>query len=157
MVFILSWLLTLMHPFFVSVIDINHNAKDKNIEISVKIFVDDFEAILKKNYQRNIDLHKATNDVQVNKLIHNYIETKLQIAIDGKPQIMNYLGFDVQKESVWIFLEVNDIPHIKKINLNCNLLYDFEQKQMNIINAKANGLEKNYRLDYPKSSLEFVW
>ena len=147
----------MMHPFFVSVIDINHNAKDKNIEISVKIFVDDFEGILKKNYQRNIDLHKATNDVQVNKLIHNYIETKLQIAIDGKPQIMNYLGFDVQKESVWIFLEVNEIPHVKKINFNCNLLYDFEQKQMNIINAKANGVEKNYRLDYPKSSLEFVW
>ena len=157
MVFILSWLLTLMHPFFVSVIDVNHNAKDKNIEISVKIFVDDFEATLKKNYQRNIDLHKASNDVQVNKLIHNYIETKLQIAIDGKPQIMNYLGFDVQKESVWIFLEVNEIPHVKKINFNCNLLYDFEQKQMNIINAKANGVEKNYRLDYPKSSLEFVW
>lgn len=157
MVFILSWLLTLMHPFFVSVIDVNHNAKDKNIEISVKIFVDDFEATLKKNYQRNIDLHKASNDVQVNKLIHNYIETKLQIVIDGKPQIMNYLGFDVQKESVWIFLEVNEIPHVKKINFNCNLLYDFEQKQMNIINAKANGVEKNYRLDYPKSSLEFVW
>ena len=157
MVFILSWLLTLMHPFFVSVIDVNHNAKDKNIEISVKIFVDDFEATLKKNYQRNIDLHKASNDVQVNKLIHNYIETKLQIVIDGKPQTMNYLGFDVQKESVWIFLEVNEIPHVKKINFNCNLLYDFEQKQMNIINAKANGLEKNYRLDYPKSSLEFVW
>lgn len=157
MVFILSWLLTLMHPFFVSVIDVNHNAKDKNIEISVKIFVDDFEATLKKNYQRNIDLHKASNDVQVNKLIHNYIETKLQIVIDGKPQIMNYLGFDVQKESVWIFLEVNEIPHVKKININCNLLYDFEQKQMNIINAKANGVEKNYRLDYPKSSLEFVW
>ena len=157
MVFILSWLLTLMHPFFVSVIDVNHNAKDKNIEISVKIFVDDFEATLKKNYQRNIDLHKASNDVQVNKLIHNYIETKLQIVIDGKPQTMNYLGFDVQKESVWIFLEVNEIHHLKKINFNCNLLYDFEQKQMNIINAKANGLEKNYRLDYPKSSLEFVW
>lgn len=157
MVFILSWLLTLMHPFFVSVIDVNHNAKDKNIEISVKIFVDDFEATLKKNYQRNIDLHKASNDVQVNKLIHNYIETKLQIVIDGKPQTMNYLGFDVQKESVWIFLEVNEIPHVKKINFNCNLLYDFEQKQMNIINAKANGVEKNYRLDYPKSSLEFVW
>lgn len=157
MAFILSWLLTLMHPFFVSVIDVNHNAKDKNIEISVKIFVDDFEATLKKNYQRNIDLHKASNDVQVNKLIHNYIETKFQIVIDGKPQTMNYLGFDVQKESVWIFLEVNEIHHVKKINFNCNLLYDFEQKQMNIINAKANGLEKNYRLDYPKSSLEFVW
>ena len=157
----LNWLLIslvgLMHPFFVSVIDINHNANDKNVEISIKIFIDDFETTLKKNYQRNIDLSKSTNDVQVNKLITNYIEFKLQIAIDGKFQTMQYLGYEVQKESVWIFLEINNINHLKKMNFNCSLLYDFQNKQMNIFNVKANGSEKNYRLDYPKNTLEFVF
>ncbi len=155
--FILSTLLSLLHPFYVSVIDVNHNVKDKNVEISIRIFVDDFEATLKKNYQRNFDLHKSTNDVQVNKIITNYIETKLQIVIDGKPIAMNYLGYEVQKESVWIFLEINNINRIKKINFNCNLLYDYQNKQMNIFNVKANGSEKNYKLDYPKNTLAFEW
>ena len=35
-----------VHPFFVSVTEINHNAGDKNLEISCKIFTDDFEAAL---------------------------------------------------------------------------------------------------------------
>ena len=157
MAFVLSLLLTLIHPFYVSVIDVNHNAKDKNVEISIRIFVDDFEATLKQNYKRNIDLHKSANDVQINKLITNYIESKLKVVLDGKPQAMQYLGYEVQKESVWIFLEINNINHIKKINFNCNLLYDFQDKQMNIFNVKANGIEKNYKLDYPKNSLEFVW
>ena len=34
------------HPFHVSVIEINHNAADKNLEISCKIFTDDFEKIM---------------------------------------------------------------------------------------------------------------
>ncbi len=157
MVFILTSLLAFLHPFYVSVIDINHNAKDKNVEISIRIFVDDFESTLKKNYHRNFDLHKSANDVQVNKLITNYIESKLQIVIDAKPQALHYLGFEVQKESVWIFLEINNINQFKKINFNCNLLYDFQDKQMNIFNAKANGSEKNYKLDYPKNTLAFEW
>ncbi len=157
MAFILSLFLTFIHPFYVSVIDVNHNAKDKNVEISIRIFVDDFEATLKKNYNKNIDLHKSTNDVQVNKLITNYIESKLQVAIDGKPKTMQYLGFEIQKESVWIFLEVNEIPHLKKINFNCNLLYDYQDKQMNIFNVKANGVEKNNKLDYPKNNFEIVF
>jgi hypothetical protein len=30
------------HPFFISVTEINHNSGDKNLEISCKIFTDDF-------------------------------------------------------------------------------------------------------------------
>ena len=37
------------HPFFVSVTEINHNAKDKTIEIACKIFTDDFETLSKSN------------------------------------------------------------------------------------------------------------
>lgn len=155
--FILSTLLSLFHPFYVSVVDVNHNVKDKNVEISVRIFVDDFENILKKNNKRNIDLNKSTNDVEVNKLVQYYVESKLQISLDNKMQTMHYLGYEVQKESAWIFLEINNIKSFKKINFNCNILYDYQTKQMNIINVKANGGEKNYKLDYPKNTLAFEW
>ena len=33
------------HPIFVSVTEIEHNAKDKTLEISCKIFTDDLEKI----------------------------------------------------------------------------------------------------------------
>ena len=38
------------HPLFVSVTEINHNAADKNLEISCKIFIDDFEKTLTNIY-----------------------------------------------------------------------------------------------------------
>ena len=40
-----------LHPFHVSTTEINQNAKDKILEISCRIFTDDFESILEKNYK----------------------------------------------------------------------------------------------------------
>ncbi len=155
--FILSSFLTLIHPFFVSVIDMKHNAKDKNLEISVRVFTDDVEAILKKNYHNAVDLSKSTNNAEVNKNIAQYVQSKLAISIDGKGKSLHYIGYEIQKESTWIYVEINDVATIKKMNINCSLLFDYQDKQTNIFNVKANGTEKNYKLDYPKSSVEFVW
>ena len=44
------------HPFHVSVVEINHNSADKNLEISCKIFTDDFERVLRQNYKTKIDI-----------------------------------------------------------------------------------------------------
>jgi hypothetical protein len=145
------------HPFFVSVIDMKHNAKDKTIEISAKVFVDDLEAILKKNYNKTFDLSTASSKPETNAVVAKYLQSKLQLTVNDKRQTIKYIGYEIQKESVWIYAEVDDVATIKKMNINCNLLYDYQDKQMNIFNVKANGSEKNYKLDYPKSSLEFIW
>jgi hypothetical protein len=141
----------------VSVIDIKHNAKDKTIEISTKIFVDDLEAILKKNNNKTFDLSNTTLKSETNAVVAKYLQSKLQLTINGKPQTIKYIGYEIQKESVWIYAEVEDVTTLKKLSINCSLLYDYQEKQMNIFNIKANGGEKNYKLDFPKSTVEFTW
>ena len=47
----LTSLVSLFHPFFVSVTEMNHNAKDKTLEISCKLFADDFEKGLEQVYK----------------------------------------------------------------------------------------------------------
>ena len=158
MITIFSFFLSsFFHPFFVSVIDIKHNAKDKNVEMSIRVFTDDLEATIKKNIHTNIDLSTGTTKPEVNKLVANYIQSKLQLTINDKPQTIKYIGYEIQKESVWIYVEISDIATIKKMNINCNLLYDYQTKQSNIFNVKANSTEKNYKLDYPNSTVEFSW
>jgi hypothetical protein len=139
------------------VVDIKHNTKDKTIEISARVFTDDLEAVLKKNYKSNADLVKSTKDPAVNSFIANYLQKKLQLTINDNPQTIKYIGYEIQKESVWIYAEVDNVTTLKKLNINCNLLYDYQDKQMNIFNVKANGSEKNYKLDYPRSTVEFSW
>ena len=80
---------------------------------------------------------------------------KIQISIDGKPQPTQYIGYEVKQESVWVYLEIEHINTLKKVDVHCNLLYDFQQKQINIFHVKANGKEKSYKLEYPKTIAGF--
>lgn len=147
--------MAVLHPFFVSVIEMNHNAKEKSVEVSIRIFTDDLEATLKKVNNSKVDLLNPNNKVNNDKLIVEYIRQKMAIKIDTKLVVLEYVGYEIKKESVWIYFEIDNIASIKKVDVNCNLLYDFEKKQINIFNVKANGKEESYKLDYPKTDASF--
>ncbi len=145
------------HPLYISIIDINHNAKDKALEISVRIFTDDFENTLKKYGNTKIDLTHPADKALADKLVSNYLLSRLQIKADNKNTTLHYLGFELQQESIWTYFEVTNIPSVKKIEVNTTVLYDYQEKQINIIHAKVNGDEKSFRLDNPKSYAAFEW
>lgn len=134
-----------------------HNEKDKSIEVSLRIFTDDLEGALKKNYNLITDLGKDVNNNLVNNAVAKYIQSKLQITVDGKAKTMKYIGYEIIKESAWVYVEFDDVNLVKKIDMSCSLLYDCQDKQSNIFNIKANGTEKNYKLDYPKTTVALVW
>ncbi len=156
---LVRWLLVgfvaALHPFYVSIIDIQHNSKEKSLEISVRIFTEDLEATLKKTHTGKFDIYNATNKDIADKLITNYIKQKIHLTIDQKKVELDYVGFEHQKESTWIYFEVNNVAAFKKATINSTLLYDFEEKQINIIHVKNNGVQKSYKLEYPKSDANF--
>lgn len=155
---LVRWLITtaiFFHPFFVSVIQIDQNTKEKSLEVSVRIFAEDFEATLKKFGNTNLDIQRPTNKAAVDKLVNAYLQSKLQLKVDGKPVTMHYIGYEQRLESIWVYLEVDNVTTLKKLDVNCNLLYEFEQKQSNIIHVKAAAGDKSYKLDNPKTSTSF--
>lgn len=158
---VFQWLMigfmAVVHPFFVSVIELNHNATNKTVEISARIFTDDFEATLKKFGNTKIDLTNPTDKTKLDQLIVAYVRQKLIINIDGKATVLEYVGYEIKKESVWIYFEIDHIATLKKIDVNCSFLYDYEAKQINIFHVKAGGQEKSYKLDYPANATSFVF
>ena len=44
------------HPFYISVTEINQNPKEKTLEISCKLFAEDFETTLNKEYKTTVKL-----------------------------------------------------------------------------------------------------
>ncbi|MFX6869053.1 DUF6702 family protein, partial [Acinetobacter baumannii] len=63
----------LIHPFFVSVIEIQHNPKEASAEISVRIFTDDLEKTLQPYSKEKIDLLKPINKAATDQVLSNYI------------------------------------------------------------------------------------
>jgi hypothetical protein len=146
---------TIWHPFYISVVEINHNNKEQSIEISCKIFADDMEDILKKNYKTAVDLSSAKQIDQNNKLINDYITKNLSFNIDGKTAKLNYIGFEKDKESVYGYFEITLIPAFKKLEVANSVLHDFNDQQINIMHVTVNGNRKSYKLDYPNKQASF--
>jgi hypothetical protein len=149
--------LRVLHPLHVSVVEVNHNAADKTLEISCKLFTDDFETALATIYKTKTDLINPKDIKAMDKLVSDYINTHLSIKADGKPVVLSYLGFERENDVVYGYLEVEKMPSVKKIEITNKLMYDMFTDQINMMHVIVGGNRKSYKLDYPKSQAEFVF
>jgi hypothetical protein len=150
-----KWLIILSHPLYITVTEINHNPKDKTLEISCKMFTNDFEAVLEKTAHAKVDLSDAKNKTASDKLIADYVEKHLLLRVDGKPVSLQFVGSEKEEDGTWSYFQVNNIPSVKKLDVNNNLLYDNFNQEINIMHASVGGTKKSTRLDYPASAASF--
>ena len=143
------------HPFHVSTTEINHNAIDKTLEISCRIFIDDFESCLSKQYHTKADLSAASVKTSMDTLVKKYLSAHLQIKADGKAAQMQYLGFEKEDEAVNVYFEADKIVSVKKIEINDSILHDLYDDQINIIHVVVGGNRKSTKLDYPNKDAIF--
>jgi hypothetical protein len=144
------------HPYYISVTEIEHNSGEKSIEMVCRIFTDDFEATLKKNFNQPVDLF-GEKDKNAATFIPAYINQRLKITADGKPVTFKYLGYERKGESCWCYFEAGGFEQVKKMEIINTLLHDYQDKQINMIHAQVNENKKSYKLDYPSSTVKFEW
>ncbi len=145
------------HPFYVSVTEINHNAQEKTLEISCKFFTDDFEQTIEKANKISLDITTAKDKPNFDKLIPDYIGKHLSVAVGGKAVKLNYIGFEVEKESVYCYFEAPNVPSVKKIDIFNTLLHDFTPEQINIIHVTVNGARQSTKLNVPQSMVSIAF
>ena len=152
---LMTALIALMHPFFISVIDINHNEKEATLEISVRAFTDDLEKMISKEYNVQLDLSVPKQKAKADELIKQYMQKKLALTSNGAKCNIEYVGFEIQKESTWSYFEVKNVKQLKQLNVFCEVLFGIDPQQINIIHVKTNGVRKSFELAAPKNNTQF--
>jgi hypothetical protein len=154
-----KWLLLsilgFFHPFYVSVTEINHNAKDKILEVSCKLFVEDTEKTLEKQLHTPVELASPKDLKKAQQQVSDYVKKHLQIKIDGKPVILEFVGYEVEGASLWSYYQVNNVNNVHKIDITDNLLYEFDATQIGIVHAQVGGNKKSTRVTNPESAISF--
>ena len=145
------------HPVYMSVTEIEHNAKDKTLEISCKIFTDDFEKTLRQNYKGIVDLINPKDKAAMDKLVSAYVQKHLLIKADGRPVALQFIGYEQQEEGINSYYQVNNIPSVKKIEVTDNILYEYKDQQISLLHVTVGGNRKSTKMVNPeeKVSLEF--
>ncbi|MEJ5994875.1 DUF6702 family protein [Pedobacter sp. Du54] len=148
---------TTLHPLHVSTTEISFNSKEKSLEISCRLYTDDFEHILAKNYKTKTDLTKADMSKAMDVLIKKYLSTNLKYVVNGKSVTANYIGFEIDHEATNVYLEIDNIPSLQSLNLKNSLLYDLFDDQMNILHVEQGNLRKSARINFPSTNLSITF
>jgi hypothetical protein len=143
------------HPFYISVTEINQNPKEKTLEISCKLFAEDFETTLNKDYNTPVDFSDGKSKVVLDKLIPDYVSKHLSVFIEGKPVKLSYIGYEKDKESAYCYFQANGVSTFKKVDIVNSLLHDFNDGQINIVHVIVNGRRQSTKLDYPSTRASF--
>ena len=128
------------HAFHTSVTEMNYNAKEKTMEVSIRIFTDDLESVLSSESGKKITI-KDNDKNEV--LIEKYLRKHFMVT-SSKRQIINYsfLGKEQQKDATWLYLEMPLNVSFNGSTIKNDLLVDAFSDQVNIINISINGEKK---------------
>ncbi|MRX46557.1 DUF6702 family protein [Pedobacter puniceum] len=152
---ILSLLFVFFHPFYVSVTEIRQNPESKTIQISTKIFFDDLEKAIKEESSQDINILKPTDKAALEKLIAAYLQKHLYMVVNGKTMPANFLGFEIEEDAAWCYLETEKVAKINKLEVFNDVLFKQHDSQVNILNVLAGDTKTSTKLDNPKNRAFF--
>lgn len=145
------------HPYYMSVTEMEYKPAEKEIQVSCKIFTDDLEETLKKEFSRKVDILNTTQKKENEQLLNTYLQKHLRLQLDGKPADLQMIGFEQEGEAVWIYLVTPNIAAFKTAIVFNDLLYAYREDQINIVHFKNNKERKSYRFNYPAKQFTFNW
>ena len=144
------------HPFHVSASEIEYNTKESRLEISSKLFTDDFEQVLGRIYKTKADFHNKALKAQMDALVTRYITTHLSIQSNGHILPLAFFGWEMDHEAIYVYTTAGAAGfNPQKITVENTLLYDLFDDQLNIVHFIVNGKRKSDKLNYPDKKLQF--
>lgn len=144
-----------VHPYFISVTQIEYNNKQRTVEISCKLFADDLELALKKIYNKPVDLSASAEKNDNKSVINEYILKRLNVELDGIEIMPKYLGFEKEGEAIYIYFEASGIDSFKKLNLRNSILQDYTNDQINIVHVLVNGKRQSTKMTHTELTGSF--
>lgn len=143
------------HPFHVGVVEAQHNAGEKTLEVSCKFFTDDFEKGLGNRFRTPIDLINPARHTSMDSLVARYVRENLTFTVGGKRIFGKYIGFEQEKEAVYAYIEYPEVVSVDVLQADCSMLYETFEDQINIFHITVRGQRKSSKLSYPARQIEF--
>lgn len=135
-----------IHKFYVSIYQINFNQKNKMLEVTSRIFVDDLNTILFKKYNQKTHLGEVTETPEDLILMKKYILDNLSIKINGQKKTFNFLSKEMETNVLIVYFNIKDISNIKTFEIKNTCLLDLNSDQQNIIQTTFYGKKETLLL-----------
>ncbi|WP_046757287.1 DUF6702 family protein [Kordia jejudonensis] len=134
------------HKFYVSVTNIEHSTSAEALQITTRIFIDDFQEVMKMRYDLKEELTAEKNTKEVERLMQKYLQQKLKIWVDGEQKAFTFIGKKYEDDVTVCYLEIPNIKTVTSITVENDILYDLEEDQQNLVHVKIGNQRKSLLL-----------
>ncbi len=154
------------HAIHLSITEMDFKVKGEKTEVQIshKIFVDDLERALRKNYSEIFkdskpNISTKTQHKETEKYIYEYLKKVIELKIDSKKEEINYIGLEFEGDVVWIYGTIEKTKSIEKESVfikNMILidLYD-DQRNMLYLTKEKNKEFLNFTSDQRTQTIKF--
>ena len=131
------------HAIHASITQIDHNAKEKTLEVSVRIFTDDLETVL--GLENAGQRFRIENGDKNDAAVERYLRKVFKIANPkGKVWPYKYIGKENEADATWVYVEFPLTEAPTGCKLQQQVLLDVFDDQVNIVNLTYQGEKKSY-------------
>ena len=91
---IIIWILGWVHPFHISICEIEHDDESSTLQITSRLFQDDFESAL--NSDNGDGFFQSTSQDETTEVLTKFFEQHLQLSVDSNPLKQQFLGYEIE-------------------------------------------------------------
>lgn len=146
-----------LHAFHVSVCEIEFDEKQRQIEITHRIFLDDLEMALTNWSKETIDVLNPSNPKKLDEMIGRYLSERTTYTLNGKKVSATYLGSEKEESVMYGYQVITDVKKMKSLKVENLLLMETYDDQTNIVHIESNGESKSLKLSNSDKSGEVIF
>ncbi len=137
------------HPIHVSVVNIDYISDSNRIDLSVRLFYDDFQSLINYKYDTELDFTRRTRlTSKEQKAIIDYIASSLILSDENAGIIKTrFTGWRIEDMSVWLYFCANEISDLNRISIKNTLMLDLFTDQKNLVIAGKGDKQLAFEFD----------
>lgn len=144
-----------VHPYYVGVTEVSIETAKKDIRVSCKLNMNDVQLNLSQTAGKAIDLSNITADNQ--QLLSVLVHAGLSVQVGSKRINLAFLGYSIEDDAIWCFLEAKNIKYYPRVTVCNNLLYNQFESQTHFIHCTVNGGRKSFKIVNPEHCATFLY
>ncbi len=155
---------SLAHPVHISITNVEYNKTQNVFDLSIKLFLDDFEKIVNKNNNVVLNLGESNEIEKCNMFINSYIKKHFIFKIGNKNLIkslkLKQKIIKREENSVYLYFKLkypeSKLTKGKKIQVANILLNDLYDDQKNLFIFTYKNTKEGFNFGKNKINFEFL-
>ena len=122
------------HTYHTSLARMDYNAKEKNIEISIQLFIHDALPMLERRLKKRVDIEKTAGvDAEILKYLS---ETFVFQNKKGEAQKLRWVGKEFENDVVYVYVEIPFEESLEGTKLQNTIFFESYPEQTNLVIAR---------------------